>query len=42
MVALFLACIAIIWEMPRRLRDNAPAPVYRMLGMKPSEMRESG
>ncbi len=35
MVALFLACVALLWEMPRRIRDGVPAPIYRALGMTP-------
>ena len=35
MIALFLGCIALLWEMPRRIRDGAPAAVYRLLGMVP-------
>ena len=35
MIALFLACIALLWEMSRRLRDGSPAPIYRVLGMIP-------
>ena len=35
--ALFLACLLLLWEMPRRVRDGFPAPVYRMLGMVPQE-----
>ena len=38
--ALFLACLVLLWEMPRRLRDGFPAPVYRMLGMVPSRVKE--
>lgn len=34
--ALFVVCIVLLWEMPRRIRDGVPAPVYRMLGMVPS------
>jgi PrsW family intramembrane metalloprotease len=33
--ALFLACVVALWEMPRRLRDGVPAPIYRILGMLP-------
>ena len=32
---LFFACLAVLWEVPRRVRDGTPAPVYRMLGMVP-------
>lgn len=35
MIALFLGCIALLWEMSRRVRDGAPAPIYRVLGMVP-------
>jgi hypothetical protein len=38
--ALFLVCIALLWEMPRRLRDGYPAPVYRLIGMVPRRMKE--
>ncbi|MBK6562663.1 PrsW family glutamic-type intramembrane protease [Candidatus Amarobacter glycogenicus] len=31
--ALFFACIALLWEMPRRLRDGRPAAIYLVLGM---------
>ncbi len=33
--ALFLACLVLLWEMPRRVRDGASAPIYRVLGMTP-------
>ena len=33
---LFFACLAALWEMPRRLRDGVPAPIYRILGMVPA------
>lgn len=36
MFGLFFVCLAILWEAPRRIRDNAPAHVYRMLGMVPT------
>lgn len=36
MIALFLGCLALLWEMPRRIRDGLPAPIYRALGMTPS------
>ena len=35
LIALFLGCIALLWEMPRRVRDGFPAPIYRLLGMTP-------
>lgn len=35
MVALFVGCIALLWEMSRRVRDGYPAPIYRVLGMVP-------
>ncbi len=35
LVALFLTCLALLWEMPRRLRDGEPAAIYRLLGMVP-------
>lgn len=35
LVALFLGCLALLWEMPRRIRDGAPAPIYSLLGMTP-------
>ena len=35
LIALFLACLALLWEMPRRLRDGTPAPIYQLLGMVP-------
>lgn len=38
--ALFLACLVLLWEMPRRLRDGYPAPVYRMLGMLPATVNK--
>ena len=38
--ALFFACLAILWETPRRIRDGAPAPVYRMLRMVPARHSE--
>lgn len=36
LVALFAACVVVLWEIPRRLRDDGPAPIYRMLGMVPA------
>lgn len=36
MVALFAACLAVLWELPRRLRDASPAPIYALLGMVPA------
>jgi len=35
--ALFFACIALLWEMPRRLRDGRPAAIYLVLGMVPRD-----
>ena len=35
LAALFLACVALLWEMPRRVRDGRPAPIYGVLGMLP-------
>ncbi|MEO8540880.1 MAG: PrsW family glutamic-type intramembrane protease [bacterium] len=35
MFALFCGCLALLWEMPRRIRDRAPAPIYAILGMVP-------
>jgi hypothetical protein len=36
LIALFAACVVLLWEIPRRLRDDGPAPIYRMLGMLPA------
>ncbi len=33
---LFCVCVALLWELPRRLRDSAPAPIYSLLGMLPA------
>lgn len=39
---LFFVSVAILWEAPRRIRDGAPAHIYRMLGMAPRpEARET-
>jgi len=35
MFALFGACVVLLWELPRRVRDGAPAPIYRVIGMVP-------
>jgi hypothetical protein len=35
LIALFLVCVLLLWEMPRRLRDESPAPVYSLLRMLP-------
>ncbi len=35
MIALFIGSIALLWEMPRRIRDGLPAPMYSLLGMVP-------
>jgi len=35
LILLFLVCATLLWEMPRRLRDGVPAPLYRALGMLP-------
>lgn len=35
MAALFLACLLLLWELSRRLRDGRPAPIYSVLGMVP-------
>lgn len=44
LAALFLTCVALLWEMPRRVRDGRPAPIYAVLGMVPqrpeNEVRE--
>ncbi|MGE0600910.1 MAG: PrsW family glutamic-type intramembrane protease [Dehalococcoidia bacterium] len=37
LVALFAACLVVLWEVPRRVRDGHPAPVYMMLGMVPPD-----
>ena len=36
MCALFLACLTVLWEVPRRVRDAGPAPIYRVLRMVPA------
>lgn len=35
LAALFLLCVTLLWVMPRRLRDESPAPVYAALRMLP-------
>jgi hypothetical protein len=35
--ALFAACLALLWEMPRRLRDGQPAAIYQVLRMVPPD-----
>lgn len=41
LVAVFLVAVVILWEFPRRVRDDGPAPIYRMIGMQP-DPREKG
>ncbi len=36
LVALFVACAALLWEMPRRLREPEPAMIYKVIGMLPA------
>lgn len=36
MVALLAACLVVLWELPARVRDGFPAPIYRLLGMLPA------
>ena len=36
LVVLFASTVVLLWEMPRRLRDEAPAPIYQVLGMMPA------
>lgn len=36
MVALVLSCAVLAWELPRRVLDAVPAPIYRVLGMVPA------
>ena len=33
---LFAACLVLLWEMPRRLRDGTPASIYSVLRMLPA------
>ena len=35
--ALFSVCAVLLWQVPRRLRDGLPAPLYRAIGMLPGE-----
>jgi hypothetical protein len=35
LVALFVACAALLWELPGRLRESEPAMIYRVIGMLP-------
>jgi hypothetical protein len=37
LVAVFGMCVVLLWTLPRRLKDNYPAPIYRLLGMLPAE-----
>ncbi len=37
MLALLAACLVLLWELPAKLRDGFPAPVYRLIGMVPGE-----
>lgn len=37
LIAVFAVAVVILWEFPRRLRDERPAPIYAMLGMRPAE-----
>jgi hypothetical protein len=36
LLALFAICVVLLWEIPRRVRDGFPAPIYRALGMLPA------
>ncbi|MGE5595737.1 MAG: PrsW family glutamic-type intramembrane protease [Hyphomicrobiales bacterium] len=36
LVLVFAAALAMLWLLPAELRDPAPAPIYRMLGMVPA------
>jgi len=36
MIGIFAGCVAILWEVPRRIHDGFPAPIYQLLGMVPS------
>jgi hypothetical protein len=36
---LFGACLVALWEMPKRLPDGGPAPIYRLIGMLPRQVR---
>ncbi len=35
LAALFIGCVVLLWTLPARLRDEQPAPIYRLLGMIP-------
>lgn len=37
LLVLAAACAVLLWELPRRLRDGFPAPIYRALGMLPAK-----
>ncbi len=36
LIMLFLSAALLLWEMPKRLRDEAPAPIYQLLRMLPA------
>jgi hypothetical protein len=36
LATIFVAAVVLLWELPRRIRDGVPAPIYRMLGMLPT------
>jgi len=40
LIGVFIACVTLLWEMSRRVRDGAPAPIYRLLGMRPMSEAE--
>ncbi len=37
LAAIFLMSVTLLWELPRRILDNAPAPLYRLIGMVPAD-----
>jgi hypothetical protein len=39
-VVLFSSTVVLLWEMPRRLRDEAPAAIYQVLGMMPASSEQ--
>jgi len=42
MAGLFAACLALLWVLSGRLRDEAPAPIYVALGMLPATASQRG
>ncbi|MBI5949535.1 MAG: PrsW family intramembrane metalloprotease [Chloroflexi bacterium] len=36
LAAIFLMSVTLLWELPRRILDGVPAPLYRLIGMVPA------